>query len=131
MPRAQILEEGHRHVAGVREVNLRAFETPAEAELVDRLRARGALFVSLVAVVDGSVVGHIALSNVAVTPCPPRPDAASRLRRSLAPAAYRDIVVSPPSRFIRNHPGENPDARGGYDARHHEGDQHLHRLRYL
>ena len=41
------------------EVNRRAFETPAEARLVDALRAVADPFISLVAVMDGAVVGHV------------------------------------------------------------------------
>jgi putative acetyltransferase len=47
-------------------VNARAFETDAEARLVDVLRERGAVAVSLVAEVDGAVVGHILFSPVTV-----------------------------------------------------------------
>lgn len=45
-------------------VNALAFETPAEARLVDALRAGGRLAVSLVAERGGEVVGHIAFSPV-------------------------------------------------------------------
>ena len=51
-------------VAAVRQVNEQAFETPAEARLVDLLRGRGKLIVSLVAHVNDHVVGHIAFSPV-------------------------------------------------------------------
>lgn len=47
-------------------VNARAFETDAEARLVDVLRERDAAAVSLVAEVDGAVVGHILFSPVTV-----------------------------------------------------------------
>jgi putative acetyltransferase len=40
------------------------FETAAEAHLVDLLRARGKLVLSLVACADGQIVGHIAFSKV-------------------------------------------------------------------
>ena len=42
------------------------FPTDAEARLVDLLRDAGRLRVSLVAVVDGAVVGHVAFSPVTV-----------------------------------------------------------------
>jgi len=48
------------------DVNARAFETDAEARLVDILRERGAVAVSLVAEVDGAVAGHILFSPVRV-----------------------------------------------------------------
>ncbi len=43
-------------------INDAAFGQPAEAKLVDRLRDASALTLSLVAVIDGVVVGHIAFS---------------------------------------------------------------------
>jgi putative acetyltransferase len=50
--------------AGVRAVNVAAFETPAEADLVDALRARARPLVSLVAEDAGAIVGHILFSPV-------------------------------------------------------------------
>jgi putative acetyltransferase len=47
-----------------REVLIAAFPTPLEADLVDALRAAGNLAASLVAVVDDTIVGHIAFSPV-------------------------------------------------------------------
>jgi putative acetyltransferase len=52
--------------AAVREVLLRAFEGPDEAALVDRLRSAEATSVSLVAEVEGLVVGHILFSPVEI-----------------------------------------------------------------
>lgn len=51
-------------IPAIRTVNEAAFGRPAEADLVDRLRATGYLLVSLVAVEDDTVVGHIAFSPV-------------------------------------------------------------------
>jgi putative acetyltransferase len=48
-------------------VNAAAFGREAEARLVDALRANGHLTLSLVAEVDGNVVGHIAFSPATVT----------------------------------------------------------------
>lgn len=53
-------------VAGIRAVNLEAFTLPGEADLVDRLRDQGDLAVSLVAEVDGTIVGHVAFSPVSL-----------------------------------------------------------------
>jgi putative acetyltransferase len=53
-------------VAAIRAVHCAAFPTDDEARLVDRLRAAHHLKVSLVAEVDGVVVGHIAFSPVSV-----------------------------------------------------------------
>jgi putative acetyltransferase len=48
-------------------VNSSAFETPAEANLVDILRKEAHPYVSLVADVDGEVVGHILFSPVTLS----------------------------------------------------------------
>ncbi len=48
-------------------VNVSAFETPAEADLVDALREHAQPLVSLVAEVEGAVVGHLLFSPVAVS----------------------------------------------------------------
>lgn len=52
--------------AAVRRVNELAFGGPAEALLVDRLRAVADPQISLVAVMDGKVVGHIFFSPISV-----------------------------------------------------------------
>jgi len=48
----------------VHAVNVAAFETPAEAELVDVLRERAQPVISMVAEENGSIVGHIMFSPV-------------------------------------------------------------------
>jgi len=53
-------------IPAIFEVNLRAFGRPGEAQLVDALRERGELRVSLVAEVEGQVIGHIAFSPMRV-----------------------------------------------------------------
>ncbi len=63
--------EGPGDVAAIREVTLEAFEhapysDQREADIIDALRAAGALSVSLVAVQDEEVLGHIAFSPVEV-----------------------------------------------------------------
>jgi putative acetyltransferase len=50
--------------AAIRAVNAAAFETPAEANLVDLLRERAAPIVSLVATDGASICGHILFSPV-------------------------------------------------------------------
>ncbi len=62
-----IRAESPSDVSAIFAVNVAAFETDAEARLVDALRAGGGLTLSLVAVRDGAVVGHIAFSPVTVT----------------------------------------------------------------
>jgi putative acetyltransferase len=61
-----ILSERREHEQGVRTVEEQAFGRPSEADLVDRLRARGAVTLSLVAVDDGDVVGHVLFSPVTI-----------------------------------------------------------------
>ena len=58
-------EEADR--AAVYAVNESAFETPAEAQLVDALREQAQPVVSLVAENDGKVVGHIMFSPVSLS----------------------------------------------------------------
>ena len=50
----------------IRYVNEQAFGTKKEVELIDKLRKRGVLTISLVAIQDGEVVGHIAFSPVVI-----------------------------------------------------------------
>ncbi len=50
----------------IRRVNREAFGGDAEAQLVDALRAEGYVQVSLVAQIDGQVVGHILLSDLPI-----------------------------------------------------------------
>lgn len=52
--------------ADVRSVNLAAFGRSAEADLVDALREQADPIVSLVAQVEGAVVGHVLFSPVAL-----------------------------------------------------------------
>lgn len=52
----------------VRQINELAFERPNEASLVDALRAAAHPHVSLVAVENGEVVGHIFFSPVSIEP---------------------------------------------------------------
>ena len=57
-------------VEAVAEVEHTAFGGPAEANLVDRLRDLGQLAVSLVAVSEARVVGHVAFSPMSLSPNP-------------------------------------------------------------
>src|SRR5438045_4385701 len=62
----QIRPERPDDIAAIRRVNERAFDSPAEADLVDLLRERGKVTLSLVAVHAGQVVGHILFSPVVI-----------------------------------------------------------------
>jgi putative acetyltransferase len=59
-----IRDETARDAGQVRMINIAAFEQPDEADLVDALRAGCPEVVSLVAELDGRVVGHILFSPV-------------------------------------------------------------------
>ncbi len=52
--------------AAIHRVHSAAFGRPDEADLVDNLRANGKLTLSLVAVSEGEVLGHIAFSPVTI-----------------------------------------------------------------
>jgi putative acetyltransferase len=62
----EIFEERADDIASVREVNRRAFGQELEANIVDALRSNGAALLSLVAKVNGQVVGHIMYSPLLV-----------------------------------------------------------------
>lgn len=61
-----IREERDEDVAAIRDVNNRAFDQVHEGKIVDALRSNGAALLSLVATVDGQVVGHIMYSPITV-----------------------------------------------------------------
>lgn len=65
-PAIELRPEEPGDIASITAVVEAAFETPAEARLVTALREAGALTVSLVALAGDRVVGHVALSPVAV-----------------------------------------------------------------
>lgn len=58
--------------AGVRAVNLAAFDTPMEADLVDALRAQADGYRGLAACDGDEVVGHVAFTPVSVAGAPAR-----------------------------------------------------------
>ena len=62
----EIRSERPRDVEAIRRVNRAAFDQDGEGRIVDALRARGAVRLSLVAVVNDEVVGHILFSPAAI-----------------------------------------------------------------
>lgn len=67
----EIRSEQHEDIEAIRHITKAAFapiehSTQTEATIVDALRNAGALTVSIVAVTDGEVVGHVAFSPVAI-----------------------------------------------------------------
>ena len=61
-----IRPEKPEDIPAIRIVIEKAFGRPAEAELVDALRQNGKAAISLVAEDDGSIVGHVLFSPVAI-----------------------------------------------------------------
>jgi putative acetyltransferase len=59
-----VRDEGPDDVAAIRAVNDAAFDQPLEGRIVDALRSHGAVRLSLVAAVEGRIVGHILFSPV-------------------------------------------------------------------
>jgi len=61
-----IRPETPEDIDSVRYVNEQAFGQENESKLIEKLRNRGVLMISLVAIQDGEIVGHIAFSPVAI-----------------------------------------------------------------
>jgi putative acetyltransferase len=59
-----IRKEQQEDAQAIRRINELAFDGPTEADLVDRLRARNKLLLSLVAEDGGELVGHIAFTRL-------------------------------------------------------------------
>jgi putative acetyltransferase len=62
----EIQEERPSDIAAIRDVNRRAFGQDQEANIVDALRSNGGSLLSLVASLNGRVVGHIMYSPITV-----------------------------------------------------------------
>jgi len=60
----EIRAESIRDQSRIRLIHESAFDTPAEADLVDSLREQAASLISLVAEQNGEVVGHVLFSPV-------------------------------------------------------------------
>ncbi|MCK5344078.1 MAG: N-acetyltransferase, partial [Candidatus Heimdallarchaeota archaeon] len=61
-----IREETAEDVSGIREVNKAAFETDGEADIVDLLRKKDKFILSLVAEIEGQIVGHILFTPASI-----------------------------------------------------------------
>ena len=70
----EIRDEAPQDFPAIHDLNVLAFGNPAEALLVDNLRAADKAIISRVAILDGKVVGHILFSPITVE------RASSRLR---------------------------------------------------
>ncbi|GIW07602.1 MAG: N-acetyltransferase [Dehalococcoidia bacterium] len=78
----------------IRAILLAAFPTAAEADLVDLLRAGGAATVSLVALRDGAIVGHILFSPAWIEGIDWRMDAVGLGPMAVAPSRQRQGIGS-------------------------------------
>ncbi|OGN94496.1 MAG: GNAT family N-acetyltransferase [Chloroflexi bacterium RBG_13_50_10] len=61
-----IRPETSKDIVAIHHINEEAFGQKQEAEIVEKLRSRGTLTISLVAVQNNEIVGHIAFSRVKV-----------------------------------------------------------------
>lgn len=95
----EIRTERPEDIGAIRDVNKRAFGGPAEAMLVDRLRAANKVLVSLVAQRGDQVVGHILFSPVTVANSPESFRAAGLAPMSVLPE-YQNQGVG--SRMVRD-----------------------------
>ena len=66
----QIRPERAGDFAAIQAVHASCFPSLYEAKLVDALRAAGKLSISLIAEVDGKIVGHVAFSPVTLEDAP-------------------------------------------------------------
>ncbi|MBE9473396.1 MAG: GNAT family N-acetyltransferase, partial [Chloroflexi bacterium] len=64
----QIREERTSDIKAIHRVHELAFDSSAEAQLVDLLRSRDKATISLVAEDGGEIVGHILFSPVSIDP---------------------------------------------------------------
>lgn len=127
--RVEIRDERPEDVAALREVNRRAFGQEQEGAIVDALRANGGALLSLVATLDGFVVGHImyspatigettgaALGPMAVLPEYQRHGIGSKLieagNNRLARAGFPFVVVVGHPRFYPRFGFTRASARG-------------------
>jgi len=89
-----IRREAPEDFDAIRHVNEQAFGRAVEADLVDHLRSRGVLTISLVATQDGEIVGHIAFSPVAVESGPASFEAITLAPIAVLPAHQRQGIGS-------------------------------------
>jgi putative acetyltransferase len=93
-PSIEIRQELPVDVEAVRSVHDAAFGNPGKARLVSLLREAGRAVVSLVAVIDAQVVGHILFSPVTVEHCPDGFDALGLAPVGVLPMYQRKGVGS-------------------------------------
>jgi len=107
----EIRNETPNDYSAIREVNERAFGGPAEARLVDLLRAANKVLISLVALHENRVVGHILFSPVAVVGAPEKLRAVGLAPMSVLPEFQNRGIGS---RLVRE--GLEACKREGYEV---------------
>lgn len=107
----QIAIEQPQHYAQVFEVTRAAFAGDDEAHLVERLRADGLVRLSLVAVEDGEVVGHVLFTDLAVTV-----DARAVRALCLAPVSVRPDYQNSGVGSMLIREGLRQSAQAGFEA---------------
>jgi putative acetyltransferase len=90
----EIRPENREDRDAIRHVNNAAFGGDVEANLVDALRDGGFAEVSLVAELDGEIVGHILFSPVSITTKAGNVDAMSLAPMSIVPGHQREGIGS-------------------------------------
>lgn len=125
----EVREERADDLAAIRDVNCRAFGQQQEANIVDALRMNGRALLSLIATINGQVVGHIlyspasigevggaALGPMAVLPAHQRHGIGSKLvevgNQKLKASGVPFIVVLGHSRFYPRFGFQPASARG-------------------
>jgi putative acetyltransferase len=81
-------------IPAIHHIHTAAFGRPNEAALVDALRQHNALTISLVAVKDGDLVGHIAFSPVTITSSTATTEALGLAPMAVLPAYQRRGIGS-------------------------------------
>lgn len=89
-----IRPETLKDAAEIRHVNEEAFGQKEEAEIIEKLRSRGALVISLVAVQNNEIIGHISFSLVKVESEHSSFDAIALAPMSVLPAYQRQGIGS-------------------------------------
>ena len=90
----EIRPETNEDAKCVWNVNRNAFETEAEANLVNALRDGGYSEVSLIAVVDGEIVGHILFTRITIVTKTGTVDALSLAPMAVLPSHQRQGIGS-------------------------------------
>jgi putative acetyltransferase len=89
-----IRPETSKDMAAIRHINEEAFGQKEEAEIVEKLKNRGVLTISLVAAQDNEIIGHIAFSPVKVESKHSSFDAIALAPMSVLPASQRQGIGS-------------------------------------